>query len=127
MTQIALVAALVVLGALAVGQVLLAAGAPLGRFAWGGAHDVLPRRLRVGSIVAVVLYGVFALLLLHRAGAVDLLPDAVARVGTWVLVGYLVVGTVMNALSRSRAEALTMAPTSAVLAVLVLVVATSSA
>ena len=43
----------VILAALAVFQLALAAGAPLGRFAWGGSHEVLPPRLRVGSLVSI--------------------------------------------------------------------------
>lgn len=121
----AVVLFLATLGALAVLQVRLAAGAPLGRYAWGGGHDVLPRRLRVGSALSVVLYGVFALVLVDRAALVEALPDAVARVGTWALLGYLVLGVVMNALSRSRREAVVMTPTCLVLAACVLVVATS--
>jgi hypothetical protein len=123
MTTAATLAATVVLAALAVLQVLLAAGAPLGRFAWGGSHDVLPARLRLGSAVSVLLYAVFALLLLDRSGVFDVLPDAVSAVGTWVLLGYLVIGTAMNAISRSRAERAVMTPTALVLAVLVLLVA----
>ncbi|MBU5422203.1 hypothetical protein KQI48_05960 [Cellulomonas hominis] len=123
MSTTAALAATVVLAALAVLQVLLAAGAPLGRFAWGGSHEVLPARLRVGSAVSVLLYALFALLLLDRSGVVDVLPDAVAAVGTWVLLGYLVIGTAMNAISRSRAERAVMTPTALVLAVLVLLVA----
>ena len=42
----------VLLGGLAVFQALLALGAPLGAFAWGGQHRVLPTRLRVGSAVS---------------------------------------------------------------------------
>lgn len=123
MTTPAALAATVVLAALAGFQVLLAAGAPLGRFAWGGSHEVLPARLRVGSAVSVLLYAVFALLLLDRSGVVDALPDAVAAVGTWVLFAYLVAGTALNAISRSRAERAVMTPTALVLAVLVLLVA----
>ncbi|UZN03419.1 hypothetical protein [Cellulomonas sp. S1-8] len=126
MTQLAVVVALVLLGALAVLQVLLAAGAPLGRYVWGGGHDVLPRGLRIASAASVLLYAGFALLLLDRAGLTDVLPDTVARVGTWVLLGYLVLGAPTNALSRSRREALVMTPTCLVLAACALVVATSA-
>ncbi len=124
MTTPAAVVACTVLAALAVFQGALAFGAPWGRFAWGGQHDgVLPAGLRAGSAVSIVLYGVFAVLLLDRAALVDLVPDAVSRVGTWVLVAYLGLGVVMNAVSRSRAERLTMTPVTLVLAVCALVVA----
>jgi len=104
-----------VLGALAVFQVLLVAGAPLGRYAWGGQHVVLPNRLRAGSVVSVALYAVFALVLLQAAGAVDLLPAGLADVAIWVLAGYFALGVVMNAVSRSRPERLVMTPVALVL------------
>jgi len=125
MALLCAILATALLAALAVFQLVVAAGAPLGRFVWGGAHRILPKKLRIGSVVAVVLYAVFAVVLLDRAGAIDALPDAVSAVGAWVLFGYLVLGTILNALSRSRAERYTMAPLTLVLAVLTLLVALS--
>src|SRR4051812_7904610 len=119
----AAVVALVLLGALAVFQALLAAGRPLGRFAWGGQHAVLPARLRTGSVVSIVLYAVFAVLILHAADLLDLLPGGVASVAIWVLAGYFVLGIAMNAMSRSRPERLVMTPVVAVLAVCCLALA----
>ncbi len=112
------------LAALAVFQVLLVGGAPLGRFAFGGQHEVLPPRLRVGSAVAVVLYVLFALLL-QGAGAVSVLPEGVADVGLWVLTGYLALGVVLNAISRSRPERLVMTPVALALLAVCLVLALS--
>lgn len=118
--------ACVVLAALAAFQLALALGAPWGRFAWGGQHErELPRPLRIGSAVSIALYALFAVLVLDRAGLVDVLPDAVSRVGTWVFVGYLALGVVMNGISRSRSERLVMTPTVVVLLVCAVVVARS--
>jgi hypothetical protein len=111
------------LGALAVFQALLVAGAPLGRFAWGGQHVVLPAGLRIGSAVSIALYGVFALLILQTAGAVRLLPSGVVDVGMWVLTAWFTVGIALNAASRSRPERLVMTPVVLVLAVVCLVLA----
>lgn len=112
------------LTALALLQLGLAFGAPWGRLVWGGQHaGRLPGRLRVGSAVSIALYGVFAAVLLDRAGVVDLLPDGVARVGTWVLVGYFALGVLLNGISRSPAERAVMTPTTLVLAACALVVA----
>ena len=122
-SSLAAVVACVILGLLAVFQVALAAGAPIGRFAWGGQHDVLPQRLRVGSVVSVVLYTAFALVLLDRADVMDAMPDGVSRVGAWVLAAYFLIGVVMNGISRSRPERYTMAPVSALLCVASTVVA----
>jgi hypothetical protein len=115
--------ACVVLSGLAVLQVALAAGQPLGRFAWGGQHDVLPRRLRVGSAVSVLLYAVFALVVLQSAGLVAVLPEAVAGTGIRVLTGYFALGVVMNGISRSRPERFLMTPLVLLLAACCLVVA----
>jgi hypothetical protein len=121
--MVAAVVGVALLGGLAVLQLLLVAGAPLGRFAWGGAHVVLPRTLRIGSAVSVALYAVFALLMLQAAGALAVLPRGLAGVGIWVVTVWLAVGIGMNAVSPSRAERLLMTPTSVVLAVVGLVLA----
>ncbi len=111
------------LAGLAVFQVLLAAGAPLGRFAWGGRHDVLPAGQRVGSAVSVAVYAVVAVVLLARADVLDVLPDGPVHVLTWVLTGYLALATAMNAMSRSRPERLVMTPVALALAVACLLLA----
>ncbi|MGO4384282.1 hypothetical protein [Specibacter sp. RAF43] len=118
-------AACVILAALAIFQALLIAKAPLGRFAWGGAHRILPPRLRIGSAVSIVLYGVFATILLARAGASSPIPESWAYAGTWVLAAYFLVGILMNAISRSRPERYAMTPVALVLAGLSLIVALS--
>ena len=99
MTAIALVVAPALLAALAVLQILAASGLPYGRFVWGGQHRVLPRGLRVGSAVSVLVYAGLAALLLSRASVA------------------------LNAISRSPAERWTMTPTSLLLAAATLVIA----
>lgn len=125
MTLFAAIAATAILGALALFQIALIAGAPLGRFAWGGQHRILPPKLRIGSAVSVVLYVVFALVILQCADVVTLIPDAVARIGIWILTAYFAIGILMNGISRSKQERALMTPVSAVLAALCLLVALS--
>ena len=112
---VALTVLLVLLGAF---QLALAAGAPLGRFAWGGQHRVLPTRLRIGSAVSILIYAVIVLIAWSRVGAIDLFPRVVSEGGMWVVFGYFALGIVMNALSRSKPERFTMTPVCLVLAVL---------
>lgn len=126
--SIATVAAWIVvamLASLAVLQVLVASGRPLGRFVWGGRHEVLPARLRVGSLVSVLVYAAIAVLVLDRAGVIDVLPEGVAVVGTWVVAAYFALGILANAASRSPSERAVMTPVSLVLAVCTLLVALS--
>jgi hypothetical protein len=109
---------------LAVFQLALALGAPLGHLAWGGQHRVLPGGLRIGSLIAIALYGLFSATMLMRAGLVDVWPD-MGWVGpaAWAVVAYMALGVVVNAISRSRAERVTMTPLVGVLLVLSLLVA----
>jgi len=113
---------LFLLAALAVFQVALAAGAPLGRFAWGGRHDVLPRNLRIGSVVAVLIYAVFALFLLSKAGLVSIIGEPLLTIGMWVLVIYLGLASVLNLFSRSKFERLLMTPVTLVIGAMFLMV-----
>ncbi|MGY1827189.1 hypothetical protein [Blastococcus sp. SYSU DS0541] len=119
----ATVLACALLAGLAAFQVALAAGRPWGRFAWGGQHEVLPTGLRVGSAVSVVLYALFAVVILQAAGLVTAVPAAVGDVGIRVLTGYFALGILLNGISRSRSERVVMTPLVLVLAACCLVVA----
>lgn len=112
-----------VLGVLGLFQLALATGAPLGRFAWGGAHVVLPAALRIGSLVSIAVYALIALVVLDRAGVVDWLPAGLSGVMAWVVAGYFGLGIVMNLASRSVPERLTMSPAAALLCGLSVIVA----
>jgi hypothetical protein len=126
MITVAAVLACVLLGALAVLQVLLVLGAPLGRFAWGGQHRVLPTPLRVGSVVSIAIYALLATVGLARADLVPLaVPAGVVRTATWVVVAYLLLGAGLNLASRSKPERAVMTPLTAVLCALYAVVALS--
>jgi len=119
----AAIALVVILSLLAVFQLALALGAPLGRFAWGGQHRVLPGRLRIGSLVSIVVYAIIAVLALDRVGLIDVVPDVVSTVGMWVVFAYFVLGIPLNAISRSKPERYAMTPVVTILAVLSLLVA----
>ena len=114
----------VILTLLALFQLALALGAPLGHFAWGGQHRVLPVHLRVGSAVSIVIYGLIDLIAWDRVGAIDVFPEPFSEVAMWVIFAYFTVGIVMNAISRSKPERYTMVPVSLVLAVLAFLIAT---
>ncbi|WP_022926785.1 hypothetical protein [Patulibacter americanus] len=122
--MLASVAVAVVLACLAVFQIALACGAPLGRYAFGGRHErELPRSLRVASAVTVLLYAALAAVVLDRGGTIDVLPAGTSRIGAWVAVAIFALGALPNAASRSRHERYVMTPTTVVLAILSLVVA----
>jgi hypothetical protein len=123
--RIAAMAAAVGFLVIAAFQVALALGAPLGRAAWGGAYDEqLPMGLRIASGVAVGVWVLAALIVLGRAGyRVVRLPYGVLRWGTWVLVGLLFVGALMNIASSSGWERFGWGPVALILGALCLFVA----
>lgn len=123
MTALALVVALTLLTGLAILQLLVAIGLPYGRLVWGGAHAVLPPRLRIGSWAAITVHLGFAALLLSRAGALPGGNSGFVVVSTWVLFAFFAASVLGNAISRSAAERWTMAPTSAVLAAATFIIA----
>lgn len=116
MRVVGLVAA-VLMGVIAVLQIAVALGAPLGRWSWGGQHEgVLPRRFRIASgFAGLVLYPALALMVLDSAGLVDS-PLPSGSVAMWALTGFFGLGTVANALSRSKPERI-WAPVSLTIAV----------
>ena len=74
-------------GGLALFQLALALGAPLGDAAWGGAQETLTPGLRVGSAVSVLFYMLAIGVILRRAGMnVPWVASGVARIGAWALV-----------------------------------------
>jgi hypothetical protein len=104
--------------AIAFFQVAPAAGAPLGRAAWGGTHaGQLPTGLRVGSAIAVGVWTLAAAIVVGRAGIVvtPFTPGFLRR-GTWVLVGVTLVGALMNVTSPSPWERFMWAPVTLALA-----------
>jgi hypothetical protein len=123
----AAIAATIGFAGLSVFQLLLAAGAPFGRAAWGGTdHGQLSTSLRVGSGIAIVVYGIAAAVVLARAGfGVRFVRGTVARLGTWVLVVLLALGSMANFASQSSWERYLLGPVTLILAGLCLVVARS--
>jgi hypothetical protein len=124
MSTLAAVVVCRILGVLAVIQALLAFGAPLGRFAWGGQHRVLPTSLRVGSAVSIAVYALSATVVLARADLVATgVAETVVHAAAWIVVGYFFIGVGVNFASRSKSERAVMTPTVAVLCGLCAVVA----
>lgn len=101
----------VILLGLSVFQLLLALGAPLGEYAWGGQHRVLPVKLRIASTASIGLYAIFAMFLVSKVGVLEVTStQPVLDIGIWIFAIYFTLGIVMNALSRSKKERMVMTP-----------------
>jgi hypothetical protein len=101
-------------------QAALAAGAPLGDAAWGGAHANLTTGQRVGSAISVGLYLLAIVVVEGRAAG---LAERRYRWGTWIVAVVLGASAVLNVASPSLWEKALLAPVAATLAGLCIVVA----
>jgi hypothetical protein len=113
-------AATIGFGSMLAFQVALAAGAPLGHAAWGGAHAHLSTAERVGSAISVAFYALAILVVRRRAAGRVERRYSSATLG---LVGILGLSALMNAASSSSWERYLLAPVALALAVLCAVVA----
>lgn len=114
------------LAVLALFHLALVFGAPWGSLVWGGQHDVLHSRLRMGSAISVLLYALFATVALDRGGVIDPFPGSgFSTIAMWIIAAYLLLGMLPMLSSRSSLERYTMAPVSLVLSILAVLVAVS--
>jgi hypothetical protein len=117
MTVVALYLSLALLAGLSVMQVLLIFGVPIGHYAWGGKHRILPPRQRIAAGAAIVLYAVFAAVLLSRAEIVAGGSSPLIVVSAWVLFAYAVFSVLPNLASKSRPERAVQVPVSIALSI----------
>lgn len=102
---------------LAIFQVLLAAGFPLGAAAFGGANTVLPGKLRVASSLSSLILLLAAYVALTRGGLFGSIKgSAVLGVAAWSFVALFGLSAMANMASRSPWERYLMAPIGLVLA-----------
>jgi len=124
--QLASILAALVLGVIAVFQILLALALPFGRAAWGGTHRVLPLHLRFASALSALPLVLGAWIVLARTGVVTIpLQPSAVRAGAWVTFCILALSTIANLASRSRIERALMTPAAFVCSVCLLVAALS--
>jgi hypothetical protein len=87
-------------------QVALAAGAPWGEYAYGGARTgKLPVGFRINSVVAALVMVAIAGHYLAQLGVFEPLLDSAGNsVVNWVLVGFTGLSAIANNITRSKKE-----------------------
>jgi len=108
-------------------QIALAAGAPWGAYAMGGASPgQFPSALRVGAIAQAVLLAGMAGVILARAGLI--LPGwwRVSHWLVWIVVALTALSLVLNLITPSAGERAIWAPTLSLLLIGSLIVAAQS-
>jgi hypothetical protein len=113
--------------AIAVFELALALGAPLGRAAYGGSTAQLSAAERAVSVVAVIVWLTASAVVLGRSGFLRADTRTRFRRGIWMLVAISAVAALPNLVSQSPWEHFVFGPAALVLAGLCLVVARSYA
>lgn len=92
-------------------QLALAAGAPWGEYAMGGAFPgQFPPPMRVGAVVQALILAGFAGAVLSRAGIAFLGWSKVSRWLIWVVVAFSALSLVLNLITPSAGERAIWAP-----------------
>lgn len=92
-------------------QFALAAGAPWGNFAMGGAYPgQFPPELRVAAVVQAIILALLALVVLSRAGITLQKWSRTSRWLIWVVVAFSAISLVLNAITPSAGERAIWAP-----------------
>ena len=104
--QTAAISLIVVLTLVAMFQLALVLGAPMGEYVSGGQNPgKLPPRMRVVSAISILIYAGIAGHLLAQIGVVAKLFDGqFNELGNWGMVGILAASLAANAMSKSKKE-----------------------
>ena len=105
----------VLLLAVAVIEILLIFGLPLGEFTMGGRFKVLPPMYRIFAASSVILQLFGAAMILQCGGLMNMwFAGNVIKIICFVFAGFFAVNTVMNLISPSKKEKYVMTPLAAV-------------
>ena len=105
----------VLLLAVAVMEVLLICGLPLGEFTMGGRYKVLPPMFRIFAASSVFLQLFGAAMILQCGGLMNMwFAGNVTKIICYVFAGFFAVNTIMNLISPSKKEKFVMTPLAAI-------------
>ena len=117
-TTISSITGTVLLLAVAVMEILLIIGLPLGEFTMGGRYKVLPPLYRIFAVSSVILQLFGAAMILQGAGLMNMwFSDKNVKIICFVFAGFFAVNTVMNIISPSKKEKYVMTPLAAIEAI----------
>ncbi|MDV2884550.1 hypothetical protein RYX45_05120 [Alkalihalophilus pseudofirmus] len=113
----------IIFTSIAIFQVLLSLGYPLGEAAMGGYHKILPAPLRIVSAFNALILLFMAYVFLKHAGLLTHFNFSLpTNVLVWVFTAFLGVNTLANFVSKSKKERVIMTPLSGVAFILCLII-----
>ena len=108
----------VLLLVVAVMEVLLIIGLPLGEFTMGGKYKVLPPLFRIFAASSIVLQLFGAAMILQGGGHMNMwFSNNITRIICFCFAGFFVLNTFLNLISSSKKEKIAMTPLAAIEAV----------
>jgi len=111
--------------AIAVFQVLLSLGFPLGEFAMGGYHKILPKKLRIASAANALILLFMGFVFLQHTNVLNGMDFLSTNILVWVITVFLGLNAIANLISRSKKERFVMTPLSGFTFILCLFIALS--
>jgi len=124
MVTIAAIIFTILISIVIVFQIGLVIGMPWGEYAMGGRFPgTYPWKMRLGSMIQIIILFFFAFIFLLRAGIIRSRYDEFSMTAIWFVVGFLVLSVVLNLITPSKKERAIWAPTSILLLVTTLIVA----
>ncbi|MFX3647864.1 MAG: hypothetical protein ACE3K2_28660 [Paenibacillus sp.] len=107
-------------------QVALAAGVPWGEYAMGGKFPgKYPISMRFACIVQIAILAFMGIIVLSKAELLWPQWSVLARTATWFIVAYLVIGTILNLITKSVWERRIWAPVTFLMLITSVIVAIS--
>ena len=110
---------------IAVFQVLLSLGFPLGEFALGGYYKVLPKKLRILSVINAMILLFMGIVFLQHSNVIHFFSFLPINILGWIITIFLGINSVANFLSNSKKERLIMTPLSSITFILCLFIVLS--
>ena len=122
---IAAIIVAILFASIAVFQVLLSLGYPLGEYAMGGYYKVLPKKLRIAGVINALILVFMGFVFLQHANVLNGVDFLSTNILVWVITIYLGINTIANLISRSKKERFVMTPLSGFTCILCLFIALS--
>jgi hypothetical protein len=107
-------------------QVLLFLGYPLGEYAMGGLYRVLPKKLRIVSIINAIILLFMGLVFLQHTNVLNSFNFLPTNILVWVITIFLGLNTITNLISQSKKERFIMTPLSSIVFFLCLFISLSN-
>jgi hypothetical protein len=108
-------------------QILFAAGILPVSMAWGGRQTKLTASLRISSLIAAILLGMFIFVIRYRGGLVNNGPiPASIMVASWIITVFMAFNTLGNLASLSIKEKVVFGPVTALLTLACLLISASN-